>query len=149
MSTFKDVAIENSITAGTVEHPIMPSEDNELVTKKYADNVSAHYIVDSQVSGDVVKYTYNDGTKEMYYKYRIENVKTESVYGSLYYTMLEIPIQPFFNNITYVGIRDGCSAGLHSLHLMDVTTDTIPLYLSNALGTITLTVTFYIHLIGN
>lgn len=149
MSTFKDVAIENSITAGTVESPMMPAEDNELATKKYADNVSAHYIVDSQVSGDVIKYTYNDGTKEMYYKYRIENVKTESAYGALYYTMLEIPIQPFFNNITYVSIRDGCSAGLHSLHLMDVTTDTIPLYLSNSLGTIILTVTFYIHLIGN
>ena len=85
----------------------------------------------------------------MYYKYRIENVKTESAYGALYYTMLEIPIQPFFNNITYVSIRDGCSAGLRSLHLMDVTTDTIPLYLSNSLGAITLTVTFYIHLIGN
>lgn len=105
--------------------------------------------MDSQVSRDIVKCTYNDGTKEMYYKYRIENVKTESVYGSLYYTMLEIPIQSFFNNITYVGIRDGCSAGLHSLHLMDVTTDTIPLYLSNALGTITLIVIFYIYLIGN
>lgn len=33
MSTFKDVVIENSITAGTVESPIIPAEDNELATK--------------------------------------------------------------------------------------------------------------------
>lgn len=149
MSTFKDVAIENSITAGTVENPMMPSEDNELVTKKYTDNLSSHYVINSVVDDDSIILTYNDGMKEMWFKHVINDFKPTQSYGALFYESAEIPVPDGFNVITHFDIRETCSAGLHSIHITSVDTDHIGMYISNAINSVAMTLTFYIHLIGN
>lgn len=155
MSTFKNVVVENSLSvgggvkSGTVEQPFMAVEDNDVATKHYTDTVSAHYIVDSKVEDDVIMYTYNDGTKEMYFKYTKNGFETKSGYGSLFYNGLDIPVPEFFSNITYIDIREMCSAGLHTIHLGTVSTNNIGMYVSNGVDYVTMNLTFFIHLIGN
>lgn len=157
MSTFKNVAVEDSltigrggkITSGEIGSPNIPTQDNELTTKKYVDNISSHYIVDSEIDGDTIKYTYNDGVKEMYFKYTKNGFETKSGYGSLFYNGLDIPVPEFFSNITYIDIREMCSAGLHTIHLGTVSTNNIGMYVSNGVNYVTMNLTFFIHLIGN
>lgn len=155
MSTFKNVVVEDSLSvgrgvkSGTVEQPFMAVEDNDVATKHYTDTVSAHYIVDSEIDGDTIKYTYNDGVKEMYFKYTKNGFETKSGYGSLFYNGLDIPVPEFFSNITYIDIREMCSAGLHTIHLGTVSTNNIGMYVSNGVDYVTMNLTFFIHLIGN
>lgn len=85
----------------------------------------------------------------MYFKHQESGVTTTSTYGSLYYTGLDIAVPEFFSNITYIDIREVCSAGLHTTHLGTVSTSNIGMYVSNGVNSVNMDLTFYIHLIGN
>lgn len=136
---------------------IIDDSDNiELV-----DSQSKHYILNTYTSGDTTIYTYNDGTKEMYFKYSTTvtpsiscgnlryYIDSSNSYGNQYYQNVDIPVPEGFTNITHFDINNVCSTGYPGIHVKELTTSNIGLNVTNISNTTELNITFYIHIIGN